>query len=314
MSNFSRFRLIQAWLRSLRPSGAPPPHRRDRAAILRHWLLVTVLVYATLLRFEALVAKWGPIEGSRRAEAFQVELAGAIAYARPDDLGWQPERFLSGDPFDDVRHAREMYSFYAPSVREPIFIFTTKLFQWLVGYQPIVVCLASGRFSALGVWATYLLGSYAFSPWVGLGAALGLAVEQDVISQGVIGFKDDTFTVFFLLLAFAVMRAWDQPTFRWVLLSDLVAGAACLTRITSLTFALPALAFVGLSVSPAAWRTRLKAVGFAASMMAVAVVPFLLACWIAFGDPLFSITDRTRWYRENLGLPALAPMNPLVFL
>jgi hypothetical protein len=49
-------------------------------------------------------------------------------------------------------------------------------------------------------------------------------------------------------------------------------------------------------------------------MMAVVLAPFLLACWIAFDDPLFSISDRTRWYRENLSLPAAVPMNPLIFL
>ncbi|MSO62565.1 MAG: phospholipid carrier-dependent glycosyltransferase [Acidobacteria bacterium] len=204
--------------------------------------------------------------------------------------------------------------FYEASGREPVFIFAIKIFQRLVGYQEIAVCLASALFSVLIVWATYLLGSYAFSHWVGLGAAFSMAIERDVISEGVLGFRDEAFVFFVLLSAYGVLRSRDRASRENLVLCGLAMGGACLTRITSVTLVLPAIGYLALLGAGSEWKLRVKSAAIVALIVAAVVSPFLVNCWITFGDPLFSLHDRTRSFQQWFDLPTGTPMSPGQFL
>ena len=189
-----------------------------------------------------------------------------------------------------------------------------RVVQGVIGDQEQAVVVASGVFSVLTVWATYLVGRVVFSGWVGLAAALALAIEPDVISASVIGFKDDAFAFFLLVFAYTLLRTRDAPTARRGYLCGLAGAGALLTRITSITFVLPMLLLLAVEPTTHTWRKRTGAVTAAVVMLALVVGPYLINCWIEYGDPLFSISDCSRWYREQLGLAAAAPMNPVQFL
>ena len=91
---------------------------------------------------------------------------------------------------------------------------------------------------------TYLLGSAAVSRPVGLAAAGALAIEQEFAAWAPEGWRDETFTAFVLLTAWALLRLKAHRTWQNTLLLGVVGGAACLTRITSMSFVVPGLVWV----------------------------------------------------------------------
>src|SRR5207244_876997 len=88
---------------------------------------------------------------------------------RPERLRWDPAPVFPhrdgppsayrSDPYTYLQHAREMRFFYAASLREPLFPAATRVFLSLLGNQDVAVSFASGAFSVLAVWATFLLGA-----------------------------------------------------------------------------------------------------------------------------------------------------------
>ena len=276
----------------------------------RRTLLGLVLLYAFLLRYEALIGKWAPVEGPPWTQTLQVDLASTISHIRPSGFKWDPEPYLWGDPYDDLESARQMESFYTSGPREPVNVVTVRILQGLLGDQDLVVCIVSGVFSVLSVLMTYLIGNYLFSWGVGFGAALGLAIERDVISAGVLGSRDDAFTFFLLLFVYTILRARDEPTWRLGLFAGLAAAGACLTRITALTFVIPAVGYLAL-IPNRERRARGAAVAGVIVMTTVVVAPFLLYCWLEYGNPFYSISRLTPWYQERLDGSAQQPANLL---
>jgi len=172
-----------------------------------------VLLYAAALRFDALLAQYGPIPGSPRAEALQLEIREWIRRLRPSELDLtRVEKPYRGDPTTYLRYARAMQSFYAAHEREPLFVFSTKVLLGLLDDHDIAVSVASGLYSTLVVLGTYLVGSFAFSRFVGLGAAFAMATEAWAIRIGVDGWRDDAFTFFVLLTTYGLLRLQR----RWV--------------------------------------------------------------------------------------------------
>jgi hypothetical protein len=289
-------RLAAVGLRLRRTTWSSTDPRFRRAVIGA--LLISVLTYAALLRYEALVRQWGFIPGSNGAQHVQTELATFVSRIRPVAMDWSPSPFAGGgDPFAYLQQARERSDFYGPHVREPLFVFSVKGFLNLLGDSDLSVFVASGLFSWLTVAATCLLGMYAFSPWVGLAAALTLAVERDVIGLGIAGYRDDAFSCFILLLAYASLRMRARPTRLNAVVWGLVAAGTCLVRLTALSVVLPALLWC-MWVRPVRLRLRSAAVGLATC--ALVISPFLVNCWIRFGDPFYAVTGlRPSWEWEQ---------------
>ena len=102
--------------------------------------------------------------------------------------------------------------FYEADVREPLFPALTRLMLAPTGGRILSVHVASAVGSTLLVLATYLLGAAAFSRVTGLLAALLFAVERDALWWSVEGFRDDTFALFVVLGAWALVRLWQSPT------------------------------------------------------------------------------------------------------
>lgn len=285
-----------------------PPSERARR-VLRVAVPSLVVLYAGALRLETLVGRYA-WEGPREAIAVQ----RFIERWHPGGLEWTPEvEITGGDPYHYAQRARGMSGFYDADAREPLFPSLTRLFLGPLGGRILAVHVASAVASTLLVLATYLLGATAFSRAVGLVAALALAIDRDALWWSVEGFRDDTFALFAILSAVALVRVLLRPDVRRGALAGVAGAAACLTRITSLSFLLPAGVLLLLGRGDEA-RARRRAVGVAALALVVLVGPFLLACTIAYGDPFYSVNFHTKFYRSRTGMAFQQSMGWLDYL
>ena len=283
--------------------------RERLRAVLRIALPALVVLYAGALRFEALVGRY-----SWQGPPWALEGERAIRALHPASLRWQPAwEGYSGDPYNYLVRAREMDGFYEPNVREPLFPFVTRLMLKLLGDRNLAVNAASALFSTLMVLATYLLGAYAFSPVVGLGAALGLAMHRDAVWWGVEGFRDDAFTLFVVTSALSLLRLRERPTRARSVVVGLATSGAVLSRITSLSFLVPAFAWLALGRGPDA-AARRRAVAAGVGVMLVVAGPYLLSCALAYGDPLYAVNFHTKFYRSRSGTPYGSSMGWMQYL
>jgi 4-amino-4-deoxy-L-arabinose transferase-like glycosyltransferase len=220
----------------------------------------------------------------------------------------------AGDPYGYLRQAGKERRFYEGSVREPLFVFLVKIGLFFTGGADHGVSVASASSSVLLCLATYLLGSYAFTPATGLVAATLMAVEQYVVGLSVEGWRDDTFALLVVLWTYLLLRFRDRMSWGRAVTAGVVAGAACLTRITALSFILPGYAAVFFFTSTSPARIRLTRVGLSLGVGGALLAPYLINCAIEFGDPLYSINYHTKFYlpREKVGIAA--PVNWLDFL
>lgn len=262
-------------------------------------------MYGGLLRFEALQGNYGrlPQPGwSLTLAEYGVPLAEAL---RPDAVRWGPVQvpYAGGDPHNYLRFAREMTHFYQAHVREPVFLSLTRGYLWLIDGSDIAVSFASVTGSTLAILATFLLGTAAVSRWVGLAAAGALAIEFEAIIWSVEGWRDDTFMLFVTLTAWAFVRLHRRPSPGTAVVAGLAAAGACLTRLSAISFVLPALAWMILD-APRHERPAMARHASAAFLVCtVLVAPYLINCARATGDPFFAINYHTRYYRHADGLP-----------
>ena len=274
-----------------------------------------IVVYGGLLRLDAFIGRYGTLERPAWARVMTHDVAPVARHVRPSTIAWGriANPYVGGDPISYLEYARAMTSFYQPHVREPVFLVTTRLGLWATGGQDAGISLASAAGSLVAIFATYLVGAALFTPLVGLAAAAIMAIDYNSITWAVDGWRDDTFTATFLLSAWAMVRFHDRATFTNALLVGFTAGVACLTRITALSFVLPALFWIAMT-GRTERRARLSYGAVALVITAAFVTPFLVSCAIATGDPFFAINSHTSYYRFGEGLPIDQPMSVVEYL
>jgi hypothetical protein len=289
---------------------------RRPATIVLCALLSAVLAYAAFLRLDVLFARYGPLTHPGWAVALEGSVRAARAAVAPHGWRWSKvdQPYVGGDPINYLRFAREMRHFYQAHVREPVFLAATRLFLRLTDDQDVAVSFASATFSVLAVFGTYLLGSAVASRWVGLAAAAALAVEREVVGWSPDGWRDDAFTAVVCLSAWSILRFRRRPTWRSAVLAGALAGAACLTRITAASFLLPAFALTALPDGRAVSRRNMMQTALALAVMLAVTAPYLVNCYLAYGDPLYSINAHTAFYRFRLGIPPEQDQGALAFI
>lgn len=255
-----------------------------------------VVAYGALLRFDAIALKYGPVREPGWLRALQ-ESRAPDSILRPAGVTWSPVtgRYIS-DPYTYLIFAREMRQFYEASPREPVFPFATRAFLALLDDQDVAVSFASGAFSALAILGTFLLGAAAFGYGAGLVAAGALAIEHTAITWGTGGWRDDAFMCGVVFAAYAMLRYARSPSRGNAIALGIVCGLACLVRITSLSFVLPGLLWLFVT-QPGPWRARIRGIALAGVTTAVIVSPFLVNCWLKYGDPLYAINIHADVYR-----------------
>jgi len=278
-------------------------------------LAVVVTAYGGLLRLDALAQRYGTVDRPLWAYVLTHEAAPIAASLRPSAYHWPPETpYVGGDPINYLKYAREMRSFYQAHVREPMFLALTRAFLWLLSDQDAAVSFASMTGSILAIFAAYLLGAAVLSRTAGLAAALILAVEFELVSWSVEGWRDDLFMAMVVLSAWAFVRCRRDPSRAHAVLLGVTTAGACLTRITALAFVLPGLAWLVFDGDVSARRPRTNAAAIATLVLTVLVAPYLISCAITTGDPFYAIDYHTKFYRYGEGLPSEKPMSAAAYV
>ena len=293
------------------------PHL-GRSARLRaaRALAVTLLtIWAAALRADALVGRYGPLPPGLTGDIVQ-GLAGAGACLRPRSVGWhrEPTPYVGGDPINYLAYARQMQSFYQPHVREPVFLSLVRSQLWLVDNRDIAVSMASAISSILVVPAAYLAGAAAFGPLVGVGAAAAWAIELESVRWSVEGWRDDTFTLFITLLAWALLRVSQNPSAGPAIGAGVIAGFACLTRLSALISVASGIVWTILEAPRGARRPATRAAALSTLTAGLIVGPYLMSCAIATGDPFYAVNYHTKYYRFAEGLSPTVDESALHFM
>lgn len=300
------------YLRIMSPSSA----QQKMLRIAKVAIPTLIVLYAALLRFEALTIKHGIVESPALIRTLQ-QHSTPLKYLHPDTLQWKPgsNPYEKGDPINYLRMARAMKGFYAAQFREPFYVWIVKQFLGIFDQKDIAVSFASAFFSVMAVVATFILAQYAFSFWVGVIAALSMTIDQELISIGVDGWRDDTFMFLVLMFCYAMLRLFRKASFGNALFAAIVAGLVCLTRMTSFSFIVPGYIYVLLAGKEPSIKTRFKFVALSVVMFVIVIAPFLINCAIVYGDPLFSVNDNTKFYRSRENIPeAEKPMTVANYL
>ena len=237
-------------------------------------------------------------------QALERQLVPVARALRPATVAWHtiPNPYVGGDPINYIRYAREMRHFYQAHVREPVFLAITKTFLWLTGGRDIAVSYASVFGGTLAIFSTFLLGATAYHRVVGLAAAFALAIELQAINWSADGWRDDTFMLFVTLSAWSFLRLQREPSARAGVIAGLATAAASLTRISALSFIVPAWLWLAVTAPRGTRESAWKAIGVSALVWTVLVGPYLGNCWRVFGDPLYAINYHARYYRYAEGL------------
>jgi 4-amino-4-deoxy-L-arabinose transferase-like glycosyltransferase len=279
-------------------------------------LLLLAMAYGGLLRVEVFVERYGTIDHPSWARVLTQKLAPLVTHRHPSRFRWYhvDRPYVGGDPINYIRYARDMRSFYQAHVREPIFLALTRTYLWLLADQDFAVSFASMTGSILTILATYLLGAALLSRVAGVVLSFIVAMEYELISWSVDGWRDDVFMATVTFSAWAFVRCQRDPSRRNAVFLGLATSAACLTRITALSFAVPAFAWLIVDCGDQTRLQRARMSTAAALLCAVIVAPYLLNCAIATGDPLYAINYHTRYYRAGEGLPAEKPMSAAAYI
>lgn len=288
----------------------------SRRRILVSALALSITVYGALLRLDAFVGKYGVLDHPAWARVMTHDVVTFARAIRPARVQWTRERtpYVGGDPIGYLGFGREMTTFYQPHFREPVFLTAVRVSLWMLDGQDAAVSLASAIGSILLIVSTFLLGSEIAGAAGGLAAALVVAIEYDLIMWSVDGWRDDLFAAFVVLSAWTLLRLRDRPSFGNAIAAGLVGGLTCLTRITALSFIVPALLWIAVAEGRERWRARCESVAVAAVLAAAVLGPFLLSCAIATGDPLFAIDQHTVYYRAAEGLNVKQPTSAGAYL
>jgi hypothetical protein len=140
-----------------------------------------------------------------------------------------------------------------------------------------------------------------------------IAMEYELISWSVDGWRDDVFMATVTFAAWAFVRCQRDPSRKSAVFLGITTAAACLTRITALSFAIPA--FAWLMIDGGQERMHRARMTIAAALVGAMIVgPYLVNCAIATGDPLYAINYHTVYYRSGEGLPAEKPMSALSYM
>lgn len=279
-------------------------------------LALLITAYGGLLRLDALVQQYGTVDHPGWARLLTHAAPRWAARVKPGAHQWRPiaTPYVGGDPINYLRFAREMQTFYQPHVREPVFLAWTRGFLRLLADQDVAVSFASAAGSTLAIFGVYLLGAAVVSPVAGLVAALLVAGEYELITWSVDGWRDDTFMAAVVFATWAFVRLHRRASPGTALLAGATAGLACLTRITALSFVLPALVLLVVDAPRAERGHRAKMTALAALICAALVAPFLISCAIATGDPFYAINYHTGYYRFGEGLASEQPMSAAAYI
>src|SRR5262245_61885264 len=102
-------------------------------------LLVAIVAFGALLRFDVLVQRYGTLDHPLWAKVLTQDVVPVASRLHPSRFRWYrvDQPYLGGDPINYIQYARDMRSFYQAHVREPIFLALTRAYLWLLADQDV---------------------------------------------------------------------------------------------------------------------------------------------------------------------------------
>ena len=233
-----------------------------------------------------LVDRYGTLDHPSWARVLTQRLAPLVHPLHPSRFRWYrvDQPYVGGDPINYIKYAREMRSFYQAHVREPMFLALTRAYLWLLADQDVAVSFASITGSMLTILGVYLLGTAMLSRPAGVVLSFIVAMDK-LISWSVDGWRDDLFMATVTFSAWAFVRCQRDPLPRNATFLGVATAAACLTRITALSFAVPGFAWLVVDGAGETRWQRARMATAAALLCAVIIGPYLVNCAMATGDP-----------------------------
>ena len=158
------------WPRRCLTSGGPVQraYRWERMGASGRWAggcaaaAVVIVIIAAALRFETICPMYGPFDQPAWLFELEAHARARIAALRPVHfyIGTVEQPYAGGDPINYLAFAREMTSFYAAHVREPVFLAVDPKRGCAHSTDQDAASASRPRlFSTLAVLATYLLGA-----------------------------------------------------------------------------------------------------------------------------------------------------------
>jgi len=273
--------------------------------------ILLITIFGALLRLEVFVERYGTLDHPSWAKVLTKQAVPLVSSLHPSAFRWYrvDRPYVGGDPINYIKYAREMRSFYQAHVREPVFLALTRMFLWLLDDQDVAVSFASMTGSILTIIGAYLLGAAMLPRAAAVVLAVIVALEYELISWSVDGWRDDVFMATVTFSAWAFVRCQRNPSRRNAIFLGVATAAACLTRITALSFVVPGFAWLMLDGAGENRFQRARMTTAAALLSGLIVAPYLMNCAIATGDPLYAINYHTRYYRAGEGLPSEKPVS-----
>jgi hypothetical protein len=257
-----------------------------------------LVCYGSLLRFEALLAHSGLAE---REGPFA--LTHEILFPALPDFGVLHPENAPEDPYRaDVRsyldRAASMSEtgFYAPSFREPFYVFVTWVAVRLAGGE-IGILIQSLFFSCLTLPLFWWVGRKLYGAWWALLLLVPVSLHEWLVLEAPTGYRMSAYS--FLLLGFVSLLLLGRDDPRSAALAGGLAGLVSLVRLSALAAIVPAFA---LRLLRTARRERLACAAAFALALSLVVGPFLLSNYRAHGDPWYSVSFHTEFWLRAEGL------------
>ena len=154
----------------------------------------------------------------------------------------------------------------------------------LFGFRGLSLLLPQALAGILSVYVLYRLVRRAYGTWSGLLAALILAVMPISVVTNRTNFPDTWLILTLLLAAWAVTRAVEDSSLRWLLIGAAFVGLGFNIKMLQILLVVPALVALYLSCSTLPWRRRLKHAGLALLVALMVSAPWVLAVELTPAD------------------------------
>ncbi|HWP12537.1 MAG TPA: glycosyltransferase family 39 protein [Ramlibacter sp.] len=211
-----------------------------------------ILVLALALRL------WGLEQNGWGADYYS-------AAVRSMALGWHnffyaafdPEGFLSVD-------------------KPPIALWLQVAGVKLLGLRPLGVLLPQVLEGVLSVWVLFRIVRRRFSAMAALLAALFFAVTPILVAVNRTNNMDSCLLLALLLATWAFMKAAEEGSRRWLLISLAAIGIAFNIKMLAAFIVLPAIFIIYLIGAPKRWPQRLADLSLATLVLAATALPWVL--------------------------------------
>jgi 4-amino-4-deoxy-L-arabinose transferase-like glycosyltransferase len=179
---------------------------------------------------------------------------------------WHNFFFVSYDPGGFVSVDKPPLGFWIQTISAKIF-----------GYSGFSILLPEALAGVASVIVLYVLVRRAFGDVAGLLAALALAITPISVVTNRNNTIDSLLVLTSLLAAWAILKATEQGSLRWLAVSGLLVGLGFNIKMLEAWLILPALALVYLLGAPLRWRTRLLHLVLAGAVMLVISLSWVVA-------------------------------------